>query len=71
MQPTVIIHFVGFFMKPSSYWSSVKEGFRGLTPQALMLLIRKAVDEENLGTTATRFGKPFFFVLIGLFGCRN
>ena len=72
MQPAVIIHFVGVFMKPSSYWSSVKEGlFRGRTPQALMLLIRKAVDEENLGATATRFGKPFFFVLIGLFGCRN
>lgn len=72
MQPAVIIHFVGFFMKPSSYWSFVKEGlFRGRTPQALMLLIRKAVDEENLGATATRFGKPFVFVLIGLFGCRN
>lgn len=71
MQPTVFIHFVGFFLKPSSYWSSVKEGlFRGHTPQALMLLIRKAVDEENLGATATRFGK-LFFVLIGLFGCRH
>ena len=52
-------------IEPGSF---VKEGlFRGRTPQALMLLIRKAVDEENLGPRAMRFGKHVFFLCS--FGC--